>query len=236
MEGAQPRRVTTGTLPRGFLSFVPALAIAGTAFLYFAGYSYLDSLRSGFGIGFAATETSTAEVMGLGFLVVLAALFHALATYIWHAIGEIAVASALAVVILFGAKRGWFGFGWVARKLDAGLAGNGPHYVFSAYVFSACIIGFALVAASPAGRFAAGQQQAWIIDRVKAGCCYDYQPKDGPAIRDVPLAEDHNRVWVVNLDGVTAVPFEGAKIALRPEFVQRVKAAPTAPPSATGAQ
>lgn len=229
MDTAQGRRVTTGTLLRGFLSLVPALAMAGTAFLYFAGYSYLDSLRSGFGIGFAATETSTAEVMGLGFIVVLAALFHALATYIWHTIAEVIVLTVLAVIIALGAKRGWFGFGWIAQKLDIGFDGAAPHYVVSV-----CIILFALVAASPAGSFAAKQQRAWIVDRVKAGCCYDYQPKDGPAIRGVPLAEDHNRVWVVNLDGVTAVPLEGAKIALRPEFVQRVRAAAAKPSSAAG--
>jgi hypothetical protein len=231
MDAAQPRRVTTGTLLRGFLSFVPALALAGTAFLCFAGYSYLDSLRSGFGIGFAATETSTVEVMGLGFTVVLAALFDGLATYVWHATALVAVAAALAIATAVGARRGWFGFDWAYRKLDVSLGGAGPHYVVSA-----CIIGVALMAASPAGTFAAKQQKAWILGRVKAGCCYDYQPKDGPAIRGVPLAEDHNRIWVVNLDGVTAIPLEGAKIALRPDFVQRVKAAPAKPSSAAGGQ
>lgn len=231
MDAAQPRRVTTGTLLRGFLSFVPALALAGTAFLCFAGYSYLDSLRSGFGIGFAATETSTVEVMGLGFSVVLAELFDGLATYAWHATALVAVAAALAITIAVGARRSWLGFGSTSRKIGAGLGGTGPHYVVSA-----CIIGVALMAASPAGTFAAKQQKTWILDRVKAGCCYDYQPKDGPTIRGVPLAEDHNRVWVVNLDGVTAVPLEGAKIALRPEFVQRVKTAPSKPSSTAGAQ
>lgn len=224
MDAAQHRGVTTGTLLKGFLSFVPALAIAGTAFLCFAGYSYLDSLRSGFGIGFAATETSTVEVMGLGFSVVLAALFDALPTYVWHAVATIVLSAALAITITIGAKRGWRGFGWASRAIDVSLDGAGPHYVVSA-----CIIGVALLAASPAGTFAAKQQKAWLLGRVKAGCCYDYHPKDGPAIRGVPLAEDHNRIWVVNRDGITAVPLEGAKIGLRPEFVQRIKAAPTIP-------
>ncbi|MBB3349435.1 hypothetical protein [Sphingomonas sp. BK069] len=214
----------TGALLRGFLSFVPALAVAGTAFLCLAGYSYLDSLRSGFGIGFAATETSTVEVMSLGFNVVLAALFDALPAYVWHSIPLVLVGAALAITIGVGVKRGGRGVSWASRAIDVSLDGAGPHYIVSA-----CIIGVALLAASPAGTFAAKQQKAWILGRVKAGCCYDYQPKDGPAIRGVPLAEDHNRVWVVNLDGVTAVPLEGAKIALRPEFVQRVKATPVDP-------
>lgn len=52
----------------------------------------------------------------------------------------------------------------------------------------------------------------------------------------VELERGLRRIWVVNLDGVTAVPLEEAKIALRPEFVRRVQAVPAKSFSAAGSQ
>ena len=134
------------------MSAVPALAIAGTAFLFLAGYTYLDTYRRYLGLGFAVTEVSTAEVLVQGYVVLWFALFDR----IWHVLAVLVLPSAIAIVVVIGLallirhgrRRGWR---WCEIAADRIMAIPDRASALPNYLFTFAIVTAVLVVAQPAG-------------------------------------------------------------------------------------
>ena len=209
--------MTAASALKYVLSVTPAIAVAGTAFLYFAGYIYLDEYRSGFGIGFTSTETSTGEVIGLGYMVVLAAIIEGIQTYFLEVLAYLAGITAIGALIAYGLHREWYGFPAAARTVEL------FDQRFPGIIVAGCLCLLVIVGSYPAGHYAARREREHTIAQVKRGCCFTYRTSDGEVIRGMPLAEDHNRSWVLTTDAVVAVPLDRTKVDIRPEFAEQLR-------------
>ncbi len=174
------------------LSAIPAVAVVGTAFLYLAGYTYVDAYRRGFGITFGATEMGTAEVIGLGYTVVLVVIFQNFWWILARLLWPFPVAAAVVGIILLGVRRDWRGF----RELKAWI-NSAPTQRLPNYILAACLGLLVLVGALPAGITAARLERESVLKMVAAGCCFTYTNKGGASATGFLLAEGPDRLYVL---------------------------------------
>ena len=185
------------------------LAIAGTAFLFLAGYTYLDTYRRYLGLGFAVTEVSTAEVLVQGYVVLWFALFDR----IWHVLAVLVLPSAIAIVVVIGLallirhgrRRGWR---WCEIAADRIMAIPDRASALPNYLFTFAIVTAVLVVAQPAGDRAVRREYQATIDKVKRGCCFCYTMTSGQSVAGYQVASSPDRLFVMTRSGVRAIPAE----------------------------
>lgn len=210
---ATPPSPRLATMFGSLLTAIPSLAIAGTAFLYFAGYVYLDTYRRSLGLAFGSVETSTAEILAQGYIVLWYAVFarfwHVLVTATIPALLILLATLTIGVLLVIGRKRGWRG---CARTID--LVRNGASRVEALpnYLLFISLSVMALVSAWPAGALAARVEYRASIEKVRRGCCFRYTGKDAITATGYVVAADHDRLFVLTRAGTVAVPTEGLTI------------------------
>lgn len=214
----QPARLLS--LLSAMLGVVPTIAIVGTAFLYFAGYTFLDRYRTGFGLAFGATEMSTGEVVGIGYTVVLAAIVTKFATLLWLTLTPVLIAIAFVGLLLLGAHLRWPGF----RSLHNAISYAGDRLPdYPGYALAGCIAGLILMGAPPAGSFAAGLEREWALQQQQRECCFLYTRTDETSVRGFPLAQDHNRIHVLTKAGIVILPPDGLSITEAPPLASAAR-------------
>lgn len=190
------------------LSVVSAITIAGTAFLYLAGETFLDRYQRSFGILFGATETTTAHVISQGYTVVFFALIESVPNYAKFLAIVVFIGIGIGLSLGFGSKMKWPGFSKAVSMTEA-LNARCPNLSRNLLLFALAIL--VLCGAQPAGKFAAKREREFTLQEVKKGANFIYSGS-GKAVRGFPIAQDHNRIWLLNSDGLVALPVENLTI------------------------
>lgn len=190
------------------LSAVSSITIAGTAFLYLAGETYLNRYQSGFGILFGAAETTTAHVISQGYTVVLFTLIESIPDFVKLLAAALPIGLGIGASLGFGSKMKWPVFSNAASMMGA-VDRKWPS--LSRDLFLLALVTLVLLGAQPAGDFAAKRQRDFTLQEVKKGASFIYSGS-GKAVRGFPIAQDHNLIWLLNADGLVALPVENLTI------------------------
>ena len=210
---ATPPSPRLATMFGSLVTAIPSLAIAGTAFLYFAGYVFLDTYRRSLGLAFGSVETSTAEILAQGYIVlwyaVIARFWYILVTATVPALLTLLAILSAGVLLVMGRKRGWRGCAWT---IDVVRKGVSRVEALPNYLLFVSVAAVALVSAWPAGALAARVEYRASIENVRRGCCFRYTGRDAITATGYVVAADHDRLFVLTRAGTVAVPTEGLTI------------------------
>ena len=211
---AVPVRITG--LFSSMLALIPSLAIVCGAFLYFAGYSYIDTYLRSFGLTFGATTMSTGEVMGQRYTVVLYLTITHFFDWLWRVmVSSLLIWSVIAVALgalVYGKRKGSNSSELILEILHAvaNRVVNLPNYIIAGG-----IVVVVAVSSGPAGVEAAKFEREATIAKVQKGCCAFYQ-SGNIRVRGYPIAETSDRIAIYTNHGVHVLPAEGLHILEKP--------------------
>ncbi|VWX51110.1 hypothetical protein [Novosphingobium sp. 9U] len=215
----------------GVLQQVSAIALVGTAFFYYAGYTYLDTRYRAFGLNFGAASASTGEIIGWGYLATLFAAWQAIAKWIGYLVAEIILLVVLFGLIVVVVRRNALWREWLRSKLE-------QHQrtvdAVSSRILFICLCLIVLISSAPAGYVSAKYDITGIKKGVQKGCCYTYE--DGTVkATGVLLGMDKDHLYVVTNRGL--VTLTTAHLKLAPALASSAKRrSPLQPAASAGKQ